>query len=387
MSRRSQFSAMASNPGFGQLGHADGDDPGNMYSPHNSNLLMRLATAPQHQGGGMQMQGMGMGSAPHGNSNRANLVAMARNGASGARSGAGMAVGMSGGGGMAGMGGKGSLAAELARAARNPQQFQQQPQQQYQQQPQQQFLQQQQFQPPQPPQQPQQLAVNIGRMTMGQPRSQARAALHNLAHEDQQIPQIQQQMPQQMMPQQMQQQPQMMQQQEQSDELAEVADLVEALRQEVTSLRAELMALQGKQDADMSDVMQNMSTGFDASTKRALSLEMTNQSTQCYAEVVANTVEYEIEPGEGPSPLGGAEDNEALCAMLENRPSTALSAGPDAIAVIYPMYARQIDGTSQELYMRRRKVDHNSGRITHTFVKVFGTYSGQTVQYVSRFGL
>jgi hypothetical protein len=386
---------MASNPGFGQLGHADGDDPGNMYSPHNSNLLMRAATAQQHNGNGMQMQGLGMGggmgSAPHGNSNRANLLAMNRNGVSNARSstmGAGMASGMSGGGGMAGMGGKGSLAAELARAARNPQQFQQQPQQ---------------FQQPQ-----QQLAVNIGRMTMVQPRSQARAALQNLAQEEQQIPQqMMQQMPQMMqppqqmpqmmqppqqMPQQMMQQqaPQQMlqqQQQPQSDELGEVADLVEALRQEVTSLRAELVALQGKQDADMSDVMQNMSTGFDASAKRALSLEMTNQSTQCYAEVVANTVEYEIEPGEGPSPLGGAEDNEALCAMLENRPSTALAAGPDAIAVIYPMYVRHLDGASQELYMRRRRVDPNTARITHTFVKIFGTYSGQTVQYVAGFGL
>jgi hypothetical protein len=159
----------------------------------------------------------------------------------------------------------------------------------------------------------------------------------------------------------------------QPDMMGEVVKMVETLRQETAALRLELAELRGNEDL-----------------RSALSVEIANACCVCRAVVAANTVEYSIAPEAQPTARGGPEDDDALAAALEGASSFSIAAGEELV-LTYPMYRRSVDPDApdmgQEIYMRRRTIHPQTAQIDHTYVKVVGTYSGQTVQYVSDFDL
>lgn len=157
-----------------------------------------------------------------------------------------------------------------------------------------------------------------------------------------------------------------------TDEVRQLRTEIDGLKKTmtgVTQLRAELVA-QRRNEID------------------EMSAEISNACCITRAEVLHNTVEYQFDISSEPSARGLPSDNDLLAAGLEDSPSVAVEAGSEVV-LVYPMYTRSLEdaGMGDEIYMRRRQIDPMSAEVTHTYIKVMGTYGEQTVQYIGNFAL
>lgn len=356
---RDEFNAMAGMiGGFGQLGQSETEEPQNMYSPFTSNLLMQAVSGTPGSGAA-PLDGPGQqggGRAPV-SSRRSDLLAMIK---------APQSINEM----------PSSVSAQMAARARDPMQqgqIQMQQPMQGQQQMQQQMQQpmQQQMQPMQQMQQMQQLQAPRGQPTQqvhsAQPGRPAVALPQRQQAMQSAIPMAQVAPVARAAP---------VVQAMQPDILSEVIKMVDALRQETVALKAEVAELRQRNPSD--------------EMAAAISVEMANACCVCRAVVAANTVEYSIAVDDQPSTRGGPADDELLALALEGAASVSVAAGEEVV-LTYPMYRRSVDADApdmgQEIYMRRRTIHPQTAQVYHSYVKVVGTYSGETVQYVSGFDL
>jgi hypothetical protein len=147
---------------------------------------------------------------------------------------------------------------------------------------------------------------------------------------------------------------------------AEVADLKRASGG-VSQLRSELAAQRRTANEEMSAELSNA-----CCLTRALTLH--------------NTIEYQLDVAAEPSARGLPQDDDMLAAGLENAPSVSVPANSEVV-LVYPMYTRSLEdaGLGDEIYMRRRHIDAMSAEVRHTYIKVMGTYDGETIQYIGNF--
>jgi hypothetical protein len=356
---RDEFNAMAGMiGGFGQLGQSETEEPQNMYSPFTSNLLMQAVSGTPGTGAA-PLDGPGQqggGRAPV-SSRRSDLLAMIKAPQSinempssvssqmAARAREQMQQGQLQMQGQMQQGQQGQYAQQMQQPMQGQYAQQMQPMQQPMQQMQQPMQQMQQAQPGRaavaPRQQPMQSAIPMAQATL--PPAPA---------------------------------PQVARAPAQPDILSEVIKMVDALRQETVALKAEVADLRQRKPSE--------------EMAAAISVEMANACCVCRAVVAANTVEYSIAVDDQPSTRGGPADDELLATALEGAASVSVAAGEEVV-LTYPMYRRSVDADApdmgQEIYMRRRTIHPQTAQVYHSYVKVVGTYSGETVQYVSGFDL